>query len=238
VRFIANRYIVILRNTFKRNLISTTLTLFFGLLSSQPVQSQNTDTLTFTELDRTPLSFLLDDTYIIGGLNYGGLYYSNHFRQLHYMPGFNLGIEQIIPLTGRMMLSTGFHYAQRSFEHSSHSGRTVFMNHFIDLPGAAAFALPIGLGLNFRLILGANLSIRLASSQLGNYTGDDPEFRYDVNRFQPFDMGWFFGFSAEYKRLLARFRCYSGFARIDRGDQGMFNTVSIELGYYVFRKRK
>jgi len=208
------------------------------LFSYAQVVAQETDTLVFREIERSSLSFWLDDTYLIGGVSYGGVYYSKNFRHLHYMPGFNLGIEQYFPLTGRMLLSGGVHYAQRNFLHEPSGERVALMNHFLDIPVSASFVLPVLRDFDFRIIFGANTAFRLASGRVGDYSEDYEGFQYDVRNFQAMDFGWMFGFSAEYRNILMRFRCMSGFARIDGTEQGMFNSLNLELGYYLFRRKR
>jgi hypothetical protein len=227
--------IIVLRTLFVRYSVFMMFTL---LITVKISYSQESDTLRFREMERSSLSFWLDDTYLIGGVNYGGVYYSKQFRNLHYMPGFNLGIEQYIPLTGKMLLSTGLLYSQRNFLHEPAGERVALMNHFLDIPLSGSFVLPVLRDFDFRIIFGANLGFRLASNRVGSYSEDYDGFEYKVSNFQAMDFGWVFGFSAEYRNVMLRFRCLSGFARIDGTDQGMLNTLNLELGYYLFRRKR
>ncbi|WP_026999965.1 hypothetical protein [Eisenibacter elegans] len=88
------------------------------------------------------MSFILDDTYFIGGVNSSGIYYSNNFRNLSYKPGFSLGVEQYFPLKGKVFLSSGFNISQRNFSFLKEEPNIEVNNLYLDLPLTAAFELP------------------------------------------------------------------------------------------------
>ncbi|GEM_PF-6527492 len=202
-------------------------------------QIHQVDTMIFSALDKTKLQFFLDDTYVFGGYNTAGVYYSNHFRDLEYRPGFVFGVEQYVPLSGKIFLSTGINVSKRSFSFSAGAQDVQINNLYIDLPVSAAFELPVLRSMDFRLLIGANFGIRTDSSIRDNYNtvmDDAPDlFVYDINDFHSVDFGWTFGLSSEYKNVIVRFRTYSGLVKLDHKDQGMMSSLNFEIGYFLFR---
>lgn len=223
---------------------SVTKFTFFALILLQiqfSVFSQisQEDTLKFSALNKSKLEFLLDDTYLFGGVLTSGIYYSNNFRALQYGNGFVFGIEQYFPTSGKVFFSAGMNVTQRNFSYLLSAPNIQVRNTYLDVPLGAAFELPILRSLDFRIILGSNTGVRLHSVVRGDYNAlleENPEmFVYDVNDFHRFDFGWIFGLSAEYQNILLRFRSYSGFGKLDRKDQGMLNSFNFEVGYFLFR---
>lgn len=202
-------------------------------------QDQFSDTLTFSALHKSRLSFILDDTYLIGGVNRSGIYYSNHFRYLSFNSGYSLGIEQYLPLSGKMFLSSGVNFSQRNFSYFRDNTSAEVRSLYLDVPITAAFELPVLRSVDFRIFFGAAGGFRLSSDVRGNYldllsAGMDL-FVYNRDDFQKMDFGWHFGFSAEYRNILFRARSYSGFVKFDRKDQGMMSSFNLEIGYFLFR---
>jgi hypothetical protein len=220
------------------------LFLFLFLLSFQPVDAigkrENTDTLAQTKSYRD-YSFFLNDSYVIGGMSYSGIYYSNSFRNLSYRPGFQIGIEQYIPMKRIMFLSAGVHFTQRNFRHHADPD-VIFRNNYIDLPFYACFELPVLKEMDLRFLLGAQIGIRLSSSQRNTYSevylADPANFFYRTSDFHRFDGGWSFGLSMERNNFIFKVRSYVGFAKMQNTDQGMVHSVNVDVGYFVFRQFK
>lgn len=214
------------------------LTLILCLIATISfAQSQQSDTLKFSALDKSKLSFFLDDTYILGGVGISSVYYSNNFRELGYTPNFVFGIEQYLPLGTKSFLSTGLNVGQRNFYYSRQNP-VQFNNLYLDLPVTTAWELPILRSLDLRLLIGASVGVRLNTQVSGDYAllQEHPQFfNYNVDDFHRMDFGWTFGLSAEYRNFLFRLRSYSGFIKIDRKDQGMLNSFNFEVGYFLFR---
>ncbi|MFN6944370.1 MAG: outer membrane beta-barrel protein [Cytophagaceae bacterium] len=216
--------------------IKFTLLLFLVAALSY-AQDQEPDTLKFSALEKSKLSFFLDDTYILGGIATSSVYYSNNFRELGYSPGYVFGVEQYLPLGGKSFLSSGLNISQRNFSYSRHNP-TRFNNLYLDIPVSTAWELPVLRNLDLRLLIGALVGVRLNSQASGNYgllTANPQLFNYNVDDFHRIDFGWTFGLSAEYRNVLFRLRSYSGFIKIDRKDQGMLNSFNFEIGYFLFR---
>lgn len=214
----------------------------FCILFSHVGYSQLSDTLTFTALNRTKLQSFLDDTFIYGGINYSGIYYSNLFRNLHYLPGVTFGAEQYLPFGRKSIISIGINAEQRSFLFRPTHQDIRIKNWFLNIPFSSSFELPALRQYDFRILLGANASVRLKSGISGNYSAllnSNPDvFLYRTSDFQRFDFGWMFGISAEHHHVILRLRSYSGFAKFDRKDQGMLSSFHFEAGYFLFRNLK
>jgi hypothetical protein len=194
----------------------------------------------FSAADKSELQFFLEDTYIFGGINSSGIYYSNNFRNLNYTPGFNFGIEHHRPLKGKVFLSTGINYSQRGFLYNPAPFELRAQNYYLDFPIQTAFELPVFRNLDFRIFFGASVGIRTHTTTSNNLEtlsgGYEPPFLYEPDRFNRFDLGWNFGLSAEYNNFIFRFRSYSGFFKLDPKDIGMLNSFQFEVGYFLFRK--
>lgn len=187
------------------------------------------------------VSYLLYDTYIVAGLNTGGIYYSNEFRELSRRPGFHMGLEQYIPMKRIMFLSAGLHYSQRNFQHRV-SSQVNFISHYLDVPLYASFELPILKDFDMRFMLGVQAGVRLSSTQKGAYgeayLADDARFVYSTSDFQRIDGGWSFGVSFERANFMLKLRSYMGFFKVDVKDQGMMHTLNLDVGYFIFRPIK
>lgn len=217
--------------------------LFFLLTTFSAVaQDVYPDTFSFPSLNKSRWSFILEDTYVFGGVNTSGIYYSNHFRDLSYKPGFTGGIEQYFPLKGRVFLSAGVNVSQRNFVYTPSSPGVEVNSLYLDVPMTAAIELPVMRSIDFRMLLGANVGFRLHSNVIGAYEDlvqQQPDVMvYQTSDFHSVDFGWHFGLSAEYKNILFRVRSFSGFTKFDQKEQGMMSSLSVELGYFLFRGLK
>jgi hypothetical protein len=210
----------------------------FGFTHLAFSQVNKTDTLTFSSLKKTKLQYILDDTYIFGGFTSSSIYYSNYFRHQGKGNGMVLGIEQYFPLTGKVFISTGFNVTQRNTTYLKNSANISVNNFYLDVPVTSAFELPIFRNFDLRLLIGANTGLRLNSAIKGNYENIENQSKimvYNKNDFHRLDFGWAVGVSAEYRNVLFRFRCHSGFIKLDKKDQGMLNSLQMEVGYFLFR---
>jgi hypothetical protein len=212
------------------------LTHFGRIVYSQDNQS---DTLLFSALNKSKIQFILDDTFLFGGMTSSGVYYSNNFRELSYRNGLVFGVEQYLPLKGKVFLCIGLNVSQRNFSYLKNTPNINVNNLYLDVPITSAFELPILKNLDFRLLFGANIGVKMKSNLNGDYdlilNSNPNTFIYDVNDFNKFDFGWTFGLSAEYKDFIFRLRSYSGFIKFDKKDQGMLNSFNFEVGYFLFR---
>lgn len=205
-------------------------------------QTNELDSLTFSSLNKSKLSFLLDDTYLFVGVNTSGIYYSNHYRNLSNKPGYSAGVEQYLPLRGNVLITTGLVVSQRNFQYTKDPNSAEVKNTYLDLPIRAAFELPVLRKLDFRIFFGANVATRLTSEinreKQESFTDIDPdEFSYKLDDFNRMDFGWNFGFSAEYRNFNFRIQSFSGFIKVDKKDQGMLNSFSMDVGYFIFRRK-
>lgn len=201
-------------------------------------QEYEPDTLTFAALARSKVSFFLDDTYIMGGVNLGGVSYSNHARNLSYGIGPVFGIEQYFPLSGKVFLTAGINASQLNFRYSAEPGQVEASSWYMNIPISTAWELPIWRRYDFRMILGAFVGMRLDSEVRGydNFPAENSDyFTYNKSDFHRFDVGWSFGASMEHRNVILRIRSFTGFINIDKKDQGVINTFNLEIGYFLFR---
>jgi len=203
------------------------------------VYAQKNDSLHFSALNKTKLQIIMEDTYVVGGLTYSGIYYSKHFSELGYQPGFTLGIEQYLPLRRQVILITGININERNFSHNLPSSKVIVKNLFLNVPLIASLELPVLQEYDFRLLLGTNTSIsRVHSNFIGSYETSNTQnqsLKYNKTDFNKMDFGYVFGITAEYKNWLVRAKIYSGLIKLDRKDQGMLHSFSLEVGYFLYR---
>lgn len=213
--------------------------LLFVLDFTAAAQQNLTDSLTFSALNKSRWQFFLDDTYLFAGINTSGIYYSNHSRQLSHSAGYTIGIDQYIPVSPQVFLTTGINFSNRNFSYLKHNPSISVKNYYLDIPIVTAFELPVLKRFDFRLLLGANMGMRLHSRVEGNYDQirnlHPDAFVYNTSDFHRFDFGWQFGLSAEHRNFLVRARSYSGFVKLDKKEQGMLSSFNFELGYFLFR---
>lgn len=213
----------------------TCVTILFNNVKAQ-------DSLSFKDLNRSKLSFFLDDTYFFFGASHANVYYSNHFRAMSAYSGFCFGIEQDYSLSGKAFLISGVNFTQRNFAHKTENNQVVFINNYIDVPLVFSFDLPGPTVAEFRLLLGANTAFRIGSGNIGNYSeaylSNPSNFIYSPKQFHSVDFGWLFGLSAEYKNFIIRLKSYSGLTKITKNDRGMSSSFNLELGYFLFRSIK
>jgi hypothetical protein len=207
----------------------------FKLVEWSPsLNAQEVDTMIFS--DR--FFGLKDDRYLIGGLNYSGIYYSKNFRQLGYSPGYFVGMEQYFPSTGKYFTTVGVHLVNHPFVHHVLMDKVRFQNIYLELPLAFSYELPVFKTFDLRFMLGGFGSLRLKSWSSKDYPNGFDEHRYDVAAFSRTDFGWLFGVSMEYDNFIIRLRSVSGFKKLDRNEQGMMHGLSIESGYFLFREKR
>ncbi len=210
----------------------------FGTSVFSYSQESEPDTLTFAALARSKVSFFLDDTYVMGGVNHGGVSYSNHARNLSYGIGPVFGLEQYFPLSGKVFLTAGINASQLNFRYSVEPGQVEASNWYLNIPISTAWELPIWRRYDFRIILGAFVGMRLDSEVNGyeNFPAESSDyFIYNTSDFNRFDVGWSFGASMEHRNVIVRIRSFTGFINIDKKDQGIINTFNLEIGYFLFR---
>lgn len=217
-------------------------TLFIAILlltSASYAQENQVDSVQFTSLNKISRSYLLDDTYIVAGGLLSGIYFSNNFRDISFIPSYVFGIEQYYPLRGKVFLNAGVNVAERNFAHRPVEETITFKNLYVDVPLSASFELPVR-RIDLRFILGTYGSYRVRTRIDGNYQSSlatDPQvFQYREEDFHRFDFGWLFGVSMEHHNFLLRFRSFSGFLKYSQQDQGMMSSFNLELGYFLFRR--
>ncbi|HMP29651.1 MAG TPA: outer membrane beta-barrel protein [Saprospiraceae bacterium] len=204
-------------------------------------QDFSIDSLVDLNIYQNRYEYLLDDSYMVIGVNSAGIYSSNNFRNLSYAPGLSIGLEQLYPLGKNIVLNGGIHFIQKNFNFESSQTKINLSNIYFEIPATAALELPIFKDFDLRLLFGATAGLRIHSNVRGNYNQilvANPEaFVYNTIDYNRFDFGWHFGLGMEYKDYIFRIRSYSGFAKLDKKDQGMLNTFQFEVGYYLFRKK-
>ncbi|HMQ06058.1 MAG TPA: outer membrane beta-barrel protein [Saprospiraceae bacterium] len=231
------------KNIKVKNLILVVIFLsIFCITPSQSVGQVSIDTMEYEGTSISKYSYFLNDTYLTFGINLSGIYYSNNFRQLSYATGFGFGLEHYIPTTYKFFINAGANLSNRAFIHRySNQGILRYQSIYFDIPITASFELPILREYDFRMILGLFGSTRIASWTNNTYTPDyirNGNFTYDNNHFNRFDFGWLFGASIEYKNYMLRIRGFSGWNNLQKNEQGMINTFTFDVGYFLFRGKK
>jgi hypothetical protein len=226
---------------FYTNLHISILALLISSFGTLKSQDSFLDSTHFGTHKRSKISYILDDTYVTGGMNRSGIYMSKHFRDLGHQTGFHFGIEQYYPLLGKAFLISGIQYSQRNFVYRP-LGNSVFVsNGFIDIPIVAGFELPVFREYDLRLLLGGQVGVRAHSSVRGDYEAITLQMPramvYESPHFRRFDMGYQYGLSAEVANFLVRVRIYTGLNNLDRRDQGMLSSFHLDCGYFLFRNQ-
>lgn len=179
------------------------------------------------------LPYAFDDITFMVGISNSGLYYSNHYRELSFKPGFIIGAEDFFPVFNKAFLHVGLKYAQLGFEHTPYN--VVFTTHNIDIPLFLSYELPELRSLDLRLLIGSRFLFRTGSTTQGTYPNSPDITRLNPTQFSNFDFGFVFGLSAEYKNFYFTARGYTGFIKLIPSDTGMNNSFSLEVGYFIFR---
>ncbi|MCC5918082.1 MAG: PorT family protein [Cryomorphaceae bacterium] len=224
-----------------------------GLLENENYSSQSSaDTIAdSTELSKpnlfpsipwSNLPYFMDDIMVIGGLNHGGLIYSNYFRELGNLKGFQIGLEGYYPLAEKVFLNVGLQYRQNGFAHETHD--IDFQFHNIDIPILFAFELPVFRRYDWRIFMGTQMNSVLGVNVQGEYANDYDGFRYNADEINKFDFGFTFGLSIERHDFYLRGKGYFGANRVFRsldpnsqiGETASFSFFQIELGYFLFRR--
>jgi len=236
-----NLCIIVIRMRIKSGLIF--LSLFMSLIFSVTnAEASDYDTLKFSALNKSSLSFIMDDTYIFGGINKSGIYYSRHFRDLSHGTGYSFGFEQYFPYKRKLFLNAGIGLNQMRFNYGYNDEFVKINNLYLQVPLTAAYELPILKDYDFRLLLGFVIGVRLNSIINGDYDKlllERPDLLvFTKADFHRGDVGWQFGLSAEHNNFIFRLRSYSGFIKFDKKDQGMQSSFNLEIGYFLFRSLK
>lgn len=179
------------------------------------------------------LPYAFDDLSIMVGFTNSNLYYSNHYRELSFTPGFTIGAEDFFPVFDKAFLHVGLKYTQLGFEHSAYD--MVFTTHHIDVPFFLSYELPELREIDFRLLIGSRFLFRTGSTIKGSYPAASDIYRFIPTQFSHFDFGFTFGLSAEYKNFYTSLRGYTGFIKLMPDDTGMNTSYGLELGYFIFR---
>jgi hypothetical protein len=187
------------------------------------------------------LPFVFDDIMVVGGINQSGLHFSNQYRELSTIGGWQLGAEGYYPIGERLFLVTGAGYAQSGMQHAEHDVRIRF--HQINVPVLFAYELPVLRSFEWRLFLGTQFSYTTSADQSGVYPEDGMMFRYNIDDINRMGFGFTFGLSWEHRDFYLRLRGYMGMVKrftnlhpeTQIGDTGMMQTFQIEFGYFLFR---
>lgn len=234
------------------------LLLLFQTAFSQNKEDATVDTLTLTtvlninesnepeavtektkkKLRLNNLPYFFDDLLVTGGFNMNGIYYSYYYKELSYLPGYQVGIENFYPILKKGFLHYGIVYAGRGLKHDAHG--IIFRTHYLDFPLYVSYELPALQTIDFRVLFGTQFSALLGASQSKNYNelynGENEFYQYNPQQFRKLDAGFNFGFSAEYKDVFFRVRTFVGLAKLMPNEQGMNNAFMFDVGYFPFRK--
>lgn len=182
------------------------------------------------------MPFIFDDLMIIGGINKSNIHYSQNYRELGDINGFNVGLEVYTPVWEKAYLHIGTQIARRGFTHTMHS--VEFRTTHIDIPMFLSYELPPFPKYDIRLLIGSQFSFRTSTNQIGGYSTNSTninDFHYKPDDFRDFDWGMTWGLSGEINKFTLRLRSYIGLTKVVRSDQGMNSAFMIEGGYFLFR---
>ena len=190
------------------------------------------------------LEFLVEDTYLVAGINRGGIFWSNHYKNLRDGNGYNVGVEAYYPIMNKAFLNFGISFAHHRFSHVprgfSEEYALEFRNNNLELPLYTSFELPVLRDYDFRFNLGIQMNYRLNTKRINEYSQevlDADVFLYPIDgRYKNFDAGMLFGLSIERNNCYFRLRSASGLNNFYSGEQGMLHAFYIDFGYFLFRK--
>lgn len=196
------------------------------------------------------LPYEFDDVMLVAGLNLSSLNFSNYFRELGTVGGFQIGAEGYYPIGEKIFFHTGLMYARTGFLHRDFDVR--INNHQLVVPFLFAYELPVFRSYDWRIFFGGQFSYNVGFSSFGNYPEEGNFFRYQTDEMNRFDMGLNFGLSMERDAYYLRLRGYFGTVKVTNGifpgerdpetnpyggigDTGMMQAFFVEFGYFLFR---
>ncbi|TVQ76123.1 MAG: PorT family protein [Flavobacteriales bacterium] len=196
------------------------------------------------------LPYEFDDIMIIGGLNMSSLNFSNYFRELGTVGGWQIGFEGYYPIGEKVFFNTGMMYARTGFLHKDFDVR--INSHQLVVPFLFAYELPIFRSFDWRIFFGGQVSYNVGFSSFGLYPEEGNFFRYETEEMNRFDLGMNYGLSLERDSYYMRLRGYFGTVKVTNGifpgerdpqtnpyggigDTGMMQAFFIEFGYFLFR---
>lgn len=204
----------------------------------------------FSNTNWRNLPYEFDDIMLVGGLNLSTLNFSNYFRELGVVGGWQIGAEGYYPIAEKVFFHTGLTYARTGFSHKDFDVRIHI--HQLAVPFLFAYELPVFRSFDWRIFLGSQVSYNVGFSSAGSYPEDGNFFRYEVSEMNRFDLGFNFGLSMEHDAYYMRLKGYFGVVKVSNGifpgerdpqinpyggigDPGMIQMFSIEFGYFLFR---
>ncbi|MCC5944913.1 MAG: outer membrane beta-barrel protein [Bernardetiaceae bacterium] len=187
----------------------------------------------------SPLPYIFDDVMLVGGLSSSGLTYSKNHRNLRPTQDFHVGLGGYFPAFSKANVNIELHYAQRGFSHQL-SETAVFRKHYLQMPIFVAFELPVFRNIDWRFLVGTQVSTLLHSNQLSDYAPSDlsneDNFIYNTDQFSRLHYGIVFGVSFEYRDFYFRLRNYIGNRKLIETERGMPYALNIEFGHFLFRR--
>lgn len=216
--------------------------LCFSSLVGYSQEAPQSDTTEFTfGIDFSRKSYLLGDLAVIVQGNRSGVGMSRVFRELGFSNGFGMSIESYAPIMPMAFLNYGIGYSNKGFRFSPDEldSDVHFRMNFIEVPLFLSYELPELRAVDFRFLIGTQLSYMFGANQNGDYSPSLLENRtlhiYDAENFTPFDFGLLFGMSFEYKAFYLRFKGVVGTVMLDAPNTGQFNAFSLDVGVFPFR---
>lgn len=198
------------------------------------------------------LPYIFDDIMIVTGLNLSTLNFSNFYREIGTVGGWQIGAEGYYPISPKAFFQAGLLYSRTGFMHNTYDVR--INNHQIVLPFNFAYELPVFRSFDWRFFLGGQVLYNAGFSQIGDYPEGDDFFRYNPNEMTRFDLGLNFGLSFERDSYYFRLRGYTGTFKVTSGlfpgenssdnprggigETGMMQAYFIEFGYFLFRSMR
>lgn len=202
----------------------------------------NSDTTDFAfGIDFSRKSYLLGDLAVTIQGNRSGVGMSRAFRELGFNNGFGVSIESYTPVMPMAFFNYGIGYSNKSFRFSPEEQDVDvhFKLNFIEVPLFLSYELPELRSVDFRFLIGTQLSYMFGANRHGEYSTSMLENRtlhvFNEENFTPFDFGLLFGLSFEYKAFYLRCKGVVGTVMLDAPNTGQFNAFSLDIGVFPFR---
>jgi hypothetical protein len=209
--------------------------LFFILIIHIAKAQEDSLTIPNTKFSKFP--FFLEDVFISGGINHGGIWMTKYKDQIDYKPGFQIGVEHYRSVGARVFLNYGIQYAQKNFTHNIND--IDFSINALQGIIFVGYEIPEFRDYDFRFLVGTHLNYHFNANKSGQYSiaqSLQPDvFKYNTADFNGFDYGLFFGLSMERKNFYWRISSTIGLNNLDKKDQGMYHGFQMNLGYFFLR---
>lgn len=187
------------------------------------------------------LPFFFDDLMFSVGANYGGVFMTKFKDELSYRPGFNMGIEHYQSVEKKVFLNYGLFYSAKNFRHHAFNNIDFRINSIEGLV-FLAYEIPAFEEIDIRFLAGVHFNYFASLSSSQPYILDEllteSIHKYQNENLKKLDYGLFVGVSAEKRNYYFRVGTTIGNTNVVRNDQGMYNSIHLSFGYFMFRNMR